>query len=80
MAAGPVGPVPIKNLAHLSGERIEREGLGEKRDTGIKGTVVDHSVARVPGREEDLEIRSPFEGFVGEPAAIHVGHDNVGEQ
>src|SRR5262249_35377116 len=68
-----------QHIHHPARELVEAERLADQLDAGIEHAVVDDRIARVTGREQDLERRPPLLGLFGEPAPVHVRHHDVGE-
>ena len=70
----------VQHRAHLGGELIERERLGDEVDAGVEHAAVHHGVGGVAGGEQHLEAGPSAQRLVGKLLAVDVRHHDVGEQ
>ena len=70
----------VQYRAHLGGELIERERLGDEIDAGVEHAAVHHGIGGVAGGEQDLQAGPPPHRLVGKFLAVDVRHHHVGEE
>src|SRR5712692_3051809 len=67
----------LEDLAHLGGQRVGREGLGEEGHAGPEDTVADDGIIRVARHVEHLHVGTQGGEPLGELATAHLRHDDV---
>src|SRR5882762_500439 len=70
----------VQHLSDLPRQRVRHERLLEEGDAGVQDALADHRVVCITGRVEYLHA-GPLRGQpLGELAAAHAGHHDVGHE
>src|SRR6266436_1944913 len=68
-----------EDLVDLEGQRVRREGLGEEGHARAQDAVADDGIIGIAGHVEHFHIRTQGLEPLGELAAAHLRHDDVGD-
>ena len=70
----------VEDSSNRRGELPAVEGLLNQFDARIQPALMDNGVARISRHEQDLQRRPTLAGFFRKLAAVHAGHDDIGQQ
>src|SRR5258708_7602922 len=76
----PIAPLAVEHLPHLAGQAVRHEGLLEERDAGVQHALAYHRIVGIARRVEHLHAGPLGRQALGELAAAHAGHHDIGHK
>ena len=70
----------VEHFPNRAGEVLAGEGFLDQINTGIETALMHDGIARISGHVKNLQGRLKLPRFLRELAAVHAGHDDIGQK